>query len=501
MLTALVTFALGGLVAAAQQTPARPTSAQPAVLTMSDADIDRVEHWIEGIVEHQPGAPDSTVTTVEAWSSDDLRTLWINATVLLALMGETRTQSQGWSFNIAGLTKSSKTRTFTVQGENQRKATEVRYNPVQLRRMEVFACAAAGDDLCMDLRTLGRDAQQLTRMPAAQRRKLRPAALQPLYDAAAIVHNSGDDNFLLHHGAMLHADVATGDPPALAPSKKPNLPAPQQMHLQLFDGRETSQGEVAIHWIIGRLLLDAVTVVEEKKRVQAPSRDPIVRDWYHASAAWMQQRENFDTAHVHHAVELFPDDPDILFLAGCLHETLASSSMSAAAAVAVAPAGFTFDIASARTELSRSEAFFRRALQARPAMLEARLHLGQVLLAQRQFDTAAQQLRTGAPDDEVLRYYHSLFLGSAEEELGRYDAASDAYSRAAALQEIAQAPRLALVHLAWRRGNRSDAIRALQQLSDLPQDDSVERDPWWTYYTSSARNAGQLMDDLRQRLR
>jgi hypothetical protein len=491
VLIALLILALGGDLGAAQA---------PSVLAMSDGDIDRVEHWVEAVADHQPGAPDSAVTTVQGWSSDDLRMLWINANVLLSLMSELQAKSQSWSVSIPGLTKSSKTRTFTVQSENQKKPTEIRYNQLQLRRMEVFACAAVGDDLCMDLRVLSRDARQLAQMPPAQRRKERPKALLPLYDAAATVHDSGDDNFLLHHGAMLHADIATGDPPALAPSKKPGLPAPQQMHLQLFDGRETDRGEVAIHWVIGRFLLDAVTVVDDKKPVQAPNRDPIVRDWYHATAAWMQQRQNFDTVHVHHAVDLFQDDADILFLAGCLHETLASSSMSAAAAVAVAPVGFTFDIASARTELSRAETFFKRAVQARPAMLEARLHLGQVLLAQRQFDAAAQQLRSGAPDDEVLQYYHALFLGSAEEELGRYDAASAAYTRAAALQDIAQAPRLALIHLAWRRGNRSDAVRALQQLSDLPDDDSVERDPWWTYYTSSARNADQLLDGLRRRV-
>src|SRR5215831_16453621 len=112
----------------------------------------------------------------------------------------------------------------------------------------------------MDRRTIPQNGRQpSSQMPLAQRRRLRPAALLPLYDAAAAVHDSGDDNFFLHRGAMLHADIAMGDPPPLAPSTKTGSPAPQQMHMQLFDGRETEQGEVAIHWILARLLLDAVT--------------------------------------------------------------------------------------------------------------------------------------------------------------------------------------------------------------------------------------------------
>jgi hypothetical protein len=490
VLTALLILALGGQVAAAQPS---------AALSMSDADIERVQHWVVAIAGHDPGAVDAAVATVQSWSSDDLRMLWINANVLLSLMREL--QSQSWSFSVSGLPiKTSKSRTFNIQRENQRKPTEIRYNAVQMRRMEVLACAAIGDDECMDRRTLPQNERQpASAMSSAQRRRLRPAALLPLYDAATAVHDSGDVNFLVHRGAMLHADVAMGDPPPLAPSTKRGLPAPQQLHMQLFDGRETDRGEVAIHWVLGRLLLDAVTLADEKK--PAPGRDPIVRDWYRATVAWMHQQANFDTVHVQHAADLFSDDADILFLAGCMHETLASPGIASAAAVAVAPAGFTFDIERPRAELERAENDLRRALHARPAMTEARLHLGQVLVALRRFDDAAQQLRAVAPDDELLQYYHALFLGSAEEGVGRYEAAFDAYSRAGALQPDAQAPPLALIQLEWRRGDRAAIARALQRIAELPQDTSTERDPWWTYYTSPARDADQLLGALREILK
>jgi tetratricopeptide (TPR) repeat protein len=97
----------------------------------------------------------------------------------------------------------------------------------------------------------------------------------------------------------------------------------------------------------------------------------------------------------------------------------------------------------------------------------------------------------------LLRYYGELFLGAEEESLTQYDAAFDAYHRAAALYPTAQSPWLALSQLARRRGDRAAALRALQQVFDLPSEPDRD-DPWWTYYVAQARNIDQLFEDLRR---
>ena len=451
--------------------------APPPALTMSDSDISRVEQWIEAIVDHVPGESDAALDTVQSWSNDDLRTLWINATVLLAMMRE----GKSFSISIGGIAiRGSKSSVFTVQAEG-RPEQEIRYTASQSKRMHAFACAATGDSLCAGV----------TPDPRA-------VHTQPLRRVTDLVRQSGDDNAVLRRGAMLHVDIATRATFQAGAVVRSRLPAPQQMRLQVSDGQETDRGEVAIHWILGRLLLDAVTPAGSK--APAPSGDAFVRAWYRATAGWMQQHEEFDTVHVGRAVELFPDDPDVLFLAGCEHEAFASPAIGAATAIAVVPAGFGFDIGSPRVELARAEGLFRRALQARPSMSEARLHLGHVLLDQRRFNDAALQLRDAAPDAAELQYYRWLFLGAAEEGIERYDAAAQAYRRAAALQPWAQAPPLALSELGWRRGDIAGASRELQRLADLPQDGSTTRDPWWTYHTTAGRDGDRWLDELRDRL-
>ena len=39
----------------------------------------------------------------------------------------------------------------------------------------------------------------------------------------------------------------------------------------------------------------------------------MVRQWYRASIAWMQSREDYDTVHVAQARRLFPADPIFCF--------------------------------------------------------------------------------------------------------------------------------------------------------------------------------------------
>ena len=85
------------------------------------------------------------------------------------------------------------------------------------------------------------------------------------------------------------------------------------------------------------------------------------------------------------------------------------------------------------------------------------------------------------------------------EALGNRDAARAAYERAAELSPKAQSPLLALSQLARRYGDRPAALRAMERLFTLPDDDRSEHDdPWWWYYVAQARDADDLLDAMRQ---
>jgi tetratricopeptide (TPR) repeat protein len=226
----------------------------------------------------------------------------------------------------------------------------------------------------------------------------------------------------------------------------------------------------------------------------------MIRQWYRATAAWMQRVEDHDTEHLDRAREIFAADPDILFLSGSQRETYAAPHIQHAVRSAVLPYGVSFAVSSDRGELRQAEGFFRRALEIAPDHLEARLRLGRVLGLLGRHDDAARELRqaVATADEDVLRYYGELFLGAEEESLGQFDAAFDAYQRAAALYPSAQSPWLGLSSLGRRRGDRAAALRALQHLFDLPSTGIAPDDPWWTYHIAQGRNADDLLEALRR---
>ena len=265
----------------------------------------------------------------------------------------------------------------------------------------------------------------------------------------------------------------------------------------MSDGRQTALLDTAEHWDIARGLLAYVRSIDSER--PAPGKDAMVRQWYRATAAWMQDREDHETRHLVRARELFPADPDILFLSGCQHEVYASPDVQGVLRSAVLPTGWSLDIGPRGHELRKAETFFRRSLDANPAQPETRLRLGRVLAALERHEDAARELReaVSSTTDRLLLYYGHLFLGAAEEALGHYDIAAASYEQAASLYPAAQSPHLALSELARRRGDRGIALAEMQKVFDLPSDRNRD-DPWWTYHVAQARNIGELLTDLRR---
>jgi tetratricopeptide (TPR) repeat protein len=234
-----------------------------------------------------------------------------------------------------------------------------------------------------------------------------------------------------------------------------------------------------------------------------------VRLWYVATSAYGQRHERH-VRQEERAVELFPHDAEVLFLAGSLHETFASPRMQRLARSLRLPAGVTHGIGSEEAELRQAEQRLRRAVESRPAFTEARIRLGRVLHLRGRPEPAVRELeralaglsagRARGADDGLLAYYAEMFLGAAQEARGRLDRARSAYTRAAALYPDAPSPRLALSRLALSANDRTAALEALGQALRPPAEGEARDDPLWRYHVVQGREADAWLEKLRASL-
>ena len=430
--------------------------------------IDRVEHWLKAVLHHVPGTNDEAVARAGSWSASEMGTLWIDLNHLVAL------------------TRNPRIGRFDIRQPGQRRTETIRYTTAEMHRLRVLACAAGGIVT----------SRECLAVKAATELDAELLQLARLADDSRL---HGDDNYILRRGALLHTDVAMLTPTPTEPVNGAASLIPQTVKMSIADGRETDFGQTAVHWVTARTLLDRIRPREAER--PAPGRDEMVRQWYRATAAWMQWRETHDTEHLRHARQIFPDDPDILFLIGTLHETYAGPRIQNAVRDAVLPTGYKLDVGGDRAELREAETFLRRVVELKPDFGEAHLRFGHVLLVLGRHAEAAKELADGlaTSDDDVLRYYGELFLGAAREALGDLDAARASYQRAAELQPAAQSPLIALSALARRRGDRAGALRDIRRVFELRSNGAEaagDEDPWWTYHVHQARNAEELFEEL-----
>ena len=431
---------------------------------------------------HQPGEVDEAARLVASWSDADVRTLRIDINVVVQIMRAPGSAGPVFEFLVPG----------------QPKPTLTRYVGDQFRRMADLACAAGGYVVGSSAvpRNLAGMCYELKATDALD------ADLRRLAAAAGDARIRGDhDNYILRRGALLHADIAML---VLRPGE-PHTPdgtgAPDAgVTLAISDGEGVVDlRPLGIHWAVARMLLDNVVPPGAAATV-APGHDDMVRQWYRATATWMQHAQMYQTEHLSHARALFPRDADILFLSGCERETYAGPAIQSAVRSASLPSGVMLDVASDQGELREAEAFFRGALAARRDFGEAHLHLGRVLLLRGRAADAVVELQQAAESlaDARLLYYAQLFLGAAQEAAGKFDLARASYERAAQLSPGAQSPRLALSALARRVGDRAGALRALQDVFELPGGNAKRDEPWWSYFVAQARDADALLDELRK---
>jgi tetratricopeptide (TPR) repeat protein len=315
-------------------------------------------------------------------------------------------------------------------------------------------------------------------------------ALDDLRAIALEVQQSDQVDLFLKRAALLHTDTVrfiTGDSAYAAGDV--SMLMPQRVMVETEDGQQRSLLTGAVHWEFARVVLDQVDEV---------GQDSFVRDWYRATMRHKLGRDELDAMHFEHALRLFPNDADIRFLAGCLHEGLADPQVQAARSRIKLPPQVRLAFGGTGAELAQAQSLFQSAVELDANHAEARLRLGRTLLRRGRVKEAIAELQRAIGDaaEPVLRYYAHLFLGSALEPAGRFDEARRALDSALALFPDAQAPRLGLSQLAHRQGDRAEAERVLREVLVPGGEKSRDADPWWEYSTASGRRSMDALDAL-----
>jgi tetratricopeptide (TPR) repeat protein len=291
----------------------------------------------------------------------------------------------------------------------------------------------------------------------------------------------GDLSRVLKQSALLHTDIALLDlTTAESRDAREGMGA-------FVDGRIFLYPKT-LHWEFARRLIDSVS--------PSPSKDPAIVQWYIATTAYMQDRGLLGYArhNLDHALEQFPADPRILFYAGVLHETWASTAHQNV----LQYSGAKVLYGSKESELKLARQFFERAIALNPTFSEAHLRLGRVLglLGNHELAVAELQQASAALKDRQLLYYASLYMGFEFEMLCRRSEARDQYEQAAALYPAAQSPLLALSQLARSDDDVKGALVALDRVFALPRGDLWRDDPWWVYNQAHVRDAIALIEEM-----
>ena len=305
---------------------------------------------------------------------------------------------------------------------------------------------------------------------------------------------SGDVTRFARRAVLLHTDIAIlARPYSHGPSGVSSGAASRPSALLVMDGQQLGVVRRAPHWELARALADLFGAADGARDAK--------RRWYIATAAYMSSRALVSDLQPHLArgLQLFPGDPALLLLTGCMHEKLAAPHVQQALQQVAATPGVKLSVTTARTHLLEARAAFARALDAEPGLAEARVRHGRVLGLLGRDEEAVPQLERAYRDatSKEMGYYAALLLGGARVRLGALDEARDAFSRAAALYPRAQAPRVALSALMRRAGDLTGARAALLEVLTTRPDDPARYDPWWEYFIRPEEESAALLQEWR----
>lgn len=181
------------------------------------------------------------------------------------------------------------------------------------------------------------------------------------------------------------------------------------------------------------------------------------------------------------ARQRFPDDPLVALAVGSLHEAHAAPH-----ALVEASAGRQGNLEKWRQEerafrLDQAFAAFQKAIALDPALAEAHLRMGRVLLALgRPADAEAAFARVPeSTGDRRWRYLAEMFRADAADARGSRAEARARYEAALRVWPEAQSPAIALSRMAATDGDWPAAQARLEALA--PRAGGRAEDPWWAY--------------------
>lgn len=420
-------------------------NAQDSVSRTPDR-IERLEQWLEAVERHEPGALDDPLMRVASWDRTTLWRVWVDF------------------LSVVSLVREPDVLLFTAPAESEPFSGFYRLPPTQRR-----------------MRGIGYSREEISRLRLIAKKTVA----------------RGEEDLILKRGASLHADIVMlGADTALTPDAA-RQPRSGTVMLFLADGQQTGVSDASVHWEMGRRLLDKVLSKTSRSLYPDPGSDETVRLWYLVSNVYMQATEQLDPWNVDRAVQLFPRDPEMLFVAGCAREMFSGPQIQNVLESTTLRRDQFSLIGNESAELRNAERFLRESLEHDPKQPEARIRLGRILGRRGRHQDAIAELRqaTMETQNRLLRYYGFMFLGAEADALALTDEARQAYERAGGLFPLAQSPRLALGALAARRGNRADAFSAVQPVLTR-EDMQPSDDPWWSYYTSQTRGFDGLVNAL-----
>ena len=144
----------------------------------------------------------------------------------------------------------------------------------------------------------------------------------------------------------------------------------------------------------------------------------------------MMRIRRIELSHFNRALELFPNDPEVLFFNASVHEFFAGVRMQSVMRSMNGQRAVAFDVDNEGAELWRAERLYQRVLERNPVFTEASIRLGRVLGLRGRHDEAVEQLQQGLSAVEpVLQDDANLFLGGEFEALGNGEEARRSYER------------------------------------------------------------------------
>ena len=256
------------------------------------------------------------------------------------------------------------------------------------------------------------------------------------------------------------------------------------LHIDLFvDGAK--QGRV-VPWQLecAALLLETYRGADADQRLRRSSTLAI---------AWLMQitgRFEQLRSHLGSALNEYPNEAELLVAQAVLEESSASPRL-----------GGSSDDRGAMKGLKEAEVTYRRALTADPALTEARVRLGYVLLRLNRLDEARHELSTALSTASASRtiYLAALFLGAVHEAAGNIDQAVATYRRARDVTPGCQVAAIGLANALRLTGQYEGAAEAARTAAMAGA--SACDDPWWSYDYGQAWQLDETIEQLRRTVR